>query len=277
MNCLEKMYKEIETILEKEKQEQARLQTPIREIKHAFSEFEKKETNSVTKTGYLSKAVYNDAEYEKKYLSAEQVPAFIEYVFKKFICFHDVSVPDAFFADIKEKCASSDDATSFLSDKEDEFCSLFYDDDAESFFTDPYNALYKDENGYYAVIRNGKFSNVKRPFGFMKNQIKKALKESLSAYSEDFSSRFKTEKERLAFINAANAFINKLQDQDPLAAEKETENYIFDYLKNKGVTEKLFSEYLETKGLRLEKQGNYYFRTKELNRYKNYKKIEFRY
>ena len=38
-------------------------------------------------------------------------------------------------------------------------------------------AMSKDENGYFAVIKNGKFSDVKRPFGFNPNQMKKIIKE----------------------------------------------------------------------------------------------------
>ena len=62
-------------------------------------------------------------------------------------------------------------------------------------------ALFNDENGYYAVIQKGKFSDVKRPFGFNPNQMKKIIKENIDEYLLDNKHNFKSDKEFNAFTN----------------------------------------------------------------------------
>ena len=55
------------------------------------------------------------------------------------------------------------------------------------------------------------------------------------------------------------------------------ENTLYEFLAKKGVSKQEYENYLENKGLRLIKQGNYYFNKKPYLEYGEYKKIEFRY
>ena len=82
-------------------------------------------------------------------------------------------------------------------------------EETEQYFLNPYNALYKDENGYYAVIEGNKYSNVRRPVGFNPNQMKKIVKETFDEYVNDFKNKFTNEKELISFTNALKADVNK--------------------------------------------------------------------
>ena len=277
MNCLEKMYKEIDEILKREAQEKAQMQTPIKQIKNSFSFEENLQDNSLLNVDYLSNIIIDET-YEKKYLSNEKAINFILFIFKKFLCFNEAdSKVTEFISQIEARAKNSEDYIELLKTLESEFSLLCFSDNLEEFFTNPYNALFKDENGYYAVIKDGKYSNIRRPFGYNLNQLKKVIKETINLYTQDFIQRFASEKERNAFINSFNANINKDNSSDYQTFQKNAENLLFEFLSKKGVTQTEFEAYLDKKGLRLVKQGGYYFAKKAYEQYAEYKKIEFRY
>ena len=141
----------------------------------------------------------------------------------------------------------------------------------------PYNALFKDDKGYYAVIDGNKFSDVRRPVGFNFNQMRKVVKETFDVYAEDYRSKFSNEKELISFMNGFKAEINKADFSDPILIMTEFEEKFFAFLEKKGVSKPSFDGYLNQKGLRIIKQGNFYFRKKEYENFAKYKKIEFRY
>ena len=166
---------------------------------------------------------------------------------------------------------------STLKNLENEFINKLGDSEiVKNFFTNPYNALYKDENGYFAVILNGKYSDIKRPLGFNLNQLKKLIKESVDVYVEDFSGKINA-KEKATLINFLKAEINKSDLQDSEKLEEMVESKLLAFLEKHEVGEQEFKEYLLNKGLKLIKQNNYYFRKKAYEEYAEYKKIEFRY
>ncbi len=279
MNCIEKMYKEIEEILRKEKEEFERLSVPVREIKHGFSQDASFLTQEeYSPVDYLSMITLDDS-WEKKHFNLVKAKSFIIFIFKKFLCFNKVSfTPDKFFEELEKKLASSEDLLKVLVDSENEFIELLGGETEEikTFFLNPYNALFSDEEGYYAVIKQGRFSDVKRPFGFNPNQMKKIIKENLEEYLIDFKNKFKSEKEFNAFSNSVKAFVNKAEG-NPSDIESECNLKLKEVLVKNGVSESAFETYLEEKGISIIKQGNYYFRKKAYLEYAEYKKIEFRY
>ncbi len=280
MNCIEKMYKEIEEIIKKEKAELEHLRVPIKEIKHGFSSFDDEpETVEEIKVDYLSKIVYDEAVSQKKYFSFEKAVKFIEFIFKKYAVTVSCKLGEDKFSDnVSKKVKEGCDLIELLSELENEFVNAFLEtEEAQKFFTNPYNALFKDEKGYYAVILNGRFSDVKRPQGFLLNQVKKLVKESLDEYMDDYYSSFNSDKERIAVSNAIKAEINKCAKTEASELEAVLENALYNQLSKKGVKKQVFDKYLEEKGLRLVKQGNNYFRKKAFESYALYKKIEFRY
>ncbi len=279
MNCIEKMYKEIEEILRKEKEEAQKLAVPIREIKHGFSQ----DASFLTQEDYVPvdylSMITLDGEWEKKRFNLVKAKSFILFIFKKFICFNKITFnADNFFEGLEEKLASAEDLLKVLVDAENDFIELLggETEDIKAFFTNPYNALFLDEEGYYAVIKKGKFSDVKRPFGFNPNQMKKIIKENLEEYLADFKGKFKSEKEFNAFSNSVKAFVNKAEG-NPCDIESECNLKLKEVLIKNGVTNQAFESYLEEKGISIVKQGNYYFRKKAYLEYAEYKKIEFRY
>jgi hypothetical protein len=280
MNCIEKMYKEIEEILRKEREEAQKLSVPIREIKHGFSQdasFLTQEEEFVP-VDYLSMITLDD-EWEKKPFNVIKAKSFIIFIFKKFSCFNKISFnSEKFFENLESKLASEEDLLKVLVDSENEFIELLggETDEIKAFFTNPYNALFKDEEGYYAVIKNGRYSDVKRPFGFNPNQMKKIIKENLEEYLSDFKNKFKSEKEFNAFSNSVKAFVNKAEG-NPNDIDSECNSKLKEVLVKNGVSESAFNAYLEEKGISIIKQGNYYFRKKAYEEYAEYKKIEFRY
>ena len=280
MNCIEKMYKEIEEILLKEKQEAQKLAVPIREIKHGFSDDASFLTEEVTFTpvDYLSQIQIND-EWDKKPLAVDRAKVFVLFVFKKYFCFNKSSSGDGGFIKTVEKALSEgDDLLKILTSLTNELIEYVGEEteDIKTFFTNPYNALFKDGDGYFAVIKKGKFSDIKRPFGFNPNQMKKVIKETFDEYARDFKGKFRSDKEYNTFINNLKAEVNKSEAQ-PLDVEKVCLDKLTTTLKENGVSESAIKNYLEEKGLSLIKQGNYYFRKKAHDEFAEYKKIEFRY
>ena len=280
MNCIEKMYKEIEEILIKEKLEAQRMQTPIREIKHGFSSFEEEEkTANTVKVDYLSNIVLDEAQIQKKYLDSSKAIKFIEFIFKKYsIIISNENGEDEFASEVLSKINNDGDLIEELKSLENDFVKNFDETDAvKEYFENPYNALFKDENGYYAVILNGRFSDVKRPQSYIPNQVKKHIKESLHEYSKDLGVHFSSDKERVSLLNSIKAEINKCDKQEYNEIEEVLETLLYKALEKKGLEKSAFIEYIENKGLKLVKQGNSYYRKKAYNKYAEYKKIEFRY
>ena len=279
MNCLEKMYKEIEEILKKEKLEQSRAGVIAKEIKYGFDDDDNNvQVESTSEVDFLSQISLDGLKIDKKYFDENKAKTFIEFIFKKYLCLYgDGRLEKEFAFKIKPAIDESNDLLKTLIFLENELLKIVGEtEEIKAFFTSPYNALYKDENGYYAVIVNGRFSDVNRPTSFNTNQLKKLVKESVDVYFEDFSSKFQNEKEKNTYINKIKADLNKSEKTECSDLEKEMETLVFNALKGKGVTEKAFENYLEDRGYRLIKQGNL-FRKKAYQRYAEYKKIEFRY
>ena len=280
MNCIEKMYKEIEEILLKEKQEAQKLAVPVREIKHGFSNDEAffTQEDTFTPVDYLSNITLS-SEWDKKPLTETRAKDFVLFIFKKFFCLVGGAVAvNEFIKSVETALLSQDKLTDILTHLTNELIKLIGEETEEikAFFTNPYNALFSDESGYYAVIKKGKFSDVKRPFGFNPNQMKKIIKETFDEYSLDFKGKFRSEKEYNAFINGLKAEVNK-SNLEPLELENYCLEKLIAILTANGVSESAISSYVEQKGLALIKQGNYYFRKKAYDQYAEYKKIEFRY
>ena len=286
MNCLDKMYKEIEEIIKKEEKERLAELRPVKEIKHGFSasfDSEDEVINTPTLRNYLSEISLEGKDWQKKYFAEEKAKLFIQFIFKKYLCFYGEnaikSEIDAFFKLIDEKVNGSDLLTA-LTELVSEFLTLSNIDkgeETEQYLLNPYNALFKDENGYYAVIEGNKYSNVRRPIGYNFNQMRKVIKEVFDAYAEDFKSKFNSEKELVSFMNGFKAEINKADFKDPIATMKEFEEKFFACLEKKGVSKANADSYVQQKGLEIIKQGNFYFHKKAYENYAEYKKIEFRY
>lgn len=279
MNCIDKMYKEIEEILRKEKLEFEKLAMPVREIRHGFSQDAAflTEEEVFEPVDYLAEISLSD-EWVKKYLAEEKAKDFIRFIFKKYLCFNLLKSGEQEFFKSLEQFLEEGNLLESLKKAENEFIQLLGGETEEikAFFINPYNALFKDENGYFAVIKNGKFSDVKRPFGFNPNQMKKIIKENFDEYVNDFASQFSSEKEKNAFLNNLKAEVNK-STLAPLELEALCTEKLNEALIKNGVSQNAITSYLEEKGLSLIKQGNYYFRKKAHNEYAEYKKIEFRY
>ena len=278
MNCLEKMYKEIEEILNKEKLEQSRAGVFAKEIKYGFDSDDVIETAQPQIIDYPSQISFDGLKIDKKYFDENKAKAFIEFVFKKYACLYgDAKIENSFLTKVKSTINESTDlVNSFVSLENQLVKEVGESQEVLAFLSSPYNALFKDENGYYAVIVNGRFSDVNKPVSFNSNQLKKLVKESVDAYVEDFASNFHNEKEKNTAVNKIKADLNKSQNSECNELEKEMEALVYGVLKDKGVSESEFENYLENKGLRLIKQGNL-FRKKAFEKYAEYKKIEFRY
>ena len=276
MNCIEKMYKEIEEIKAKEALELTKSIKPIKAINNAFLDT-KTFVEEPVLINYLQNVKVDDS-YEKKYFSLEKAKSFIVYIFKKYLCFnaHTQAEKD-FVNELSTEVLNAEDLLEFLTKKQNEFDALVNNENLVSFYENPYNALFKDENGYYAVIKDGKYSDVRRPLSYNLNQLKKLVKETINAYTEDYSASFASEKERSAFINLFNATMNKASGTSLEEVQTLGENTLYEFLSKKGVSKQEYENYLENKGLRLIKQGNYYFNKKPYLEYGEYKKIEFRY
>lgn len=280
MNCIDKMYKEIEEILQKEKAEFEKLAVPVREIKHGFSDedFFVTEPTEKPQVDYLAQ-IELTPEWDKKYFDDNKAKSFITFIFKKYLCFNKITSGETDFINGLEKSLSeSTDLLETLKKAHNDFIDVvgFESEELKSFFTNPYNALFRDEKGYFAVIKKGKFSDIKRPFGFNANQMKKIIKETFDEYLVDYKDKFPSEKVYNAFVNGFKAEVNK-STLDPLELQADCTNKLLAVLSSNGVKEAMFNKYLEEKGLILIKQGNFYFRKKAYEEYAEYKKIEFRY
>lgn len=279
MNCIDKMYKEIEEILRKEKLEFEKLAMPVREIRHGFSQDASflTEEDVFEPVDYLSEITL-DSEWVKKPLATDKAKDFVRFIFKKFLCFNKLKAGEQEFFKSLEAFLEDEDLLVALKNAENEFIQLLGGETEEikAYFVNPYNALFKDENGYFAAIKNGKFSDVKRPFGFNPNQMKKIIKENFDEYVNDFSSHFASEKEKNTFLNNLKADVNK-STLEPLELEKDCVEKLTAALVKNGVSQTAITSYLDEKGLTLIKQGNYYFRKKAHEEFAEYKKIEFRY
>ena len=286
MNCLDKMYKEIEEILKKEEQERLAELRPIKEIKRGFSSsFDSIDEVTVTTVSrnYLLEISLEGKDWNKKYFDEAKAKNFIKFIFKKYLCFYDdgvdVAESEAFLNALDSKIVGND-LLSVLTSLENEFILVSGVDkgeETEKYFLNPYNALFKDDKGYYAVIDGNKFSDVRRPVGFNFNQMRKVVKETIDVIAEDYRSKFSNEKELISFMNGFKAEINKADFSDPILIMTEFEEKFFAFLEKKGVSKPSFDGYLNQKGLRIIKQGNFYFRKKEYENFAKYKKIEFRY
>ena len=280
MNCIEKMYKEIEEILLKEKKEAQRLAVPVREIKHGFSDDASFLTEEVklTPVNYLSEITL-DSEWDKKPLEDGRAKDFVLFIFKKFFCFNKLtSGESSFIKTVESALTNGGDLLDVLTSLTNDLIEYVGEetDEIKAFFTNPYNALFKDESGYFAVIKRGKFSDVKRPFGFNPNQMKKIIKETFDEYALNFKGKFRSDKEYNTFVNGLKAEVNK-SNANPLDLEKFCLEKLTAVLTANGVSESAITSFVEEKGLSLAKQGNYYYRKKAYDEYAEYKKIEFRY
>lgn len=285
MNCLDKMYKEIEEILKREEQELKRSKFQIKEIKHSFlSESEPQIASKQNDLrNYLSEISYDSNKWTVKRLDQARAKSFIEFVFKKFFCFFPnscgVGGKEAVLSSLKGDLDGANNVLDIFTAKENAVVNMAEGDDveqAEKFFLNPYHGLFKDETGYYAVVENERFSDVKRPIGFNANQMRKIVKETFDVYIEDFKDRFST-KELNAFINSVKAELNKFEERDPLKIEEFMIKKLSEGLKRRSVSTEVFNGYLNSKGLRLIKQGNFYYYKSAYEKYAEYKKIEFRY
>lgn len=285
MNCLDKMYKEIEEILKREEQEAEKSKFQVKEIKRAFLSGDEPEIETAKREprNYLSEIAYDSDKWTVKRFDEERAKTFIEFVFKKFFCFFADSFgdgeKDAILTSLKGDLEGANNLFDIFTAKENAVIDMLEGDDAEEaekFFLNPYHGLFKDETGYFAVVENGKFSDVKRPLGFNANQMRKVIKETFDEYLEDFKERF-SGKEVNAFINSVKADLNKSEERDPIKLEEFMIEKLAAGLKKKGVSIDAFTAYLNSKGLRFIKQGNFYYYKGAYEKYAEYKKIEFRY
>ncbi len=281
MNCLDKMYKEIEEIKRKEELESKLKVMPIKEIRQDIS-FDNLVDSVLEKYDYLSQISLDGLNYQVKRLTPERAKVFTEHVLKKYIIFNVAKIDkeDAlnYVSKINEKFKDITDIVEFYKESVNGLINLVGEtEETIKFFTNPYNALFSDNEGAYAVIINGKFTDIKKPIGYIENQLKKVLKEIFEEYGNDYKVKFNSEKEYNQFMNSLKAYVNKQDVKNSLATQDYLEVQLFGILNENGVEKEEFLSYLEDKGLRLIKQGNFYFHKKSYENYGEYKKIEFRY
>ncbi len=281
MNCIDKMYKEIEEIKRKEELENLSKVQPFKTIKQDVV-FESNFSSTASKINYLSQVEVNYDEWQKKYFSQEKAKSFIAFILKKYVIFNAETVDkqDAFnfISKIDEKYSSFENLIDFYIESLNGLINLIGENEKTSeFFLNPYNCIFKDEKGYYAVIYKGKYTDVKRPIAYPENQLKKVLKEIFETYAEDYKSSFSNEKERNVFMNSLKAYVNKSNVTQAIETQDYLEVQLFGILNEHGVSKDSFIKYLDQKGLRIIKVGNAYYHKKPYDEYGEYKKIEFRY
>ncbi len=281
MNCIDKMYKEIEEIKRREELENLSRVQPFKAIKQEVV-FESNFSSTASKINYLKEVEVNYDDWQKKYFSEEKAKSFIAFVLKKYVIFNAETIDkqDAFdfISKINEKYASISDLIDFYIESLNGLINLIGETDkTKEFFVNPYNCIFKDEKGYYAVIYKGKFTDIKRPIAYPENQLKKVLKEIFEVYAEDYKSSFSSEKECNIFMNSLKAYVNKSEVTKALETQDYLEVQLFGILNEHGVLKDDFVKYLEQKGLRIIKVGNAYYHKKPYEEYGEYKKIEFRY
>lgn len=277
MNCLDKMYKEIESILEREKkelEEKALNKTTKIKTFSSFTSEPRKERDFIAETIIPQDAV-------KKYLAPNREKEFVLFVFKKFFVFNGKSFTEeeknAFISGVQSSL-NSEEAIAVLKKKVLELYnkSNVGEGTFTDYFTSPYHALYHDDEGYYAVIIGNKFSNIPRPQAYLPNQCKKFVKESMDLYVEEFKDSLRNEKEISTFLNQIKSYINKSEEgveELQITCEKK----LFEFLKAHGVKEARFNAVVENLKLHLFMQGKFYFRKGVYEEYQEYKKVEFRY
>ncbi len=281
MNCIDKMYKEIEEIKRKEELENLSKVQPFKVIKQDVT-FESNFDVATIKVDYLSQIEVNYEEWQKKYFNDEKAKNFVAFVLKKYVIFNvdDIDKEDAFnfISKINEKYGELQSVVEMFKESLNGLLNLVGETDKTAeFFLNPYNAIFKDEKGYYAVIYKGKFTDVKKPNVYPENQLKKVLKEIFESYAEDYKTSFSSEKERNVFMNSLKAYVNKSSVEKALETQDYLEVQFFGLLNEHGVSKEDFIKYLESKGLRVIKVGNVYYHKKQYDAYGEYKKIEFRY
>ena len=88
MNCLEKMYKEIEEILKKEKLEQSRAGVFTKEIKYGFDDNDSAPLETTSEVDYISQISLDGLKIDKKYFDENKAKTFVEFIFKKYFCLY---------------------------------------------------------------------------------------------------------------------------------------------------------------------------------------------
>ena len=138
MNCIEKMYKEIEEILLKEKAELAHMQVPVREIKHGFSSFTE-EVEEPQVVDYLSLCTYDEKIAQKKYFNNEKAVKFIEFIFKKYaVTVSNKNGEDKFAEEVLSKIKEGSDLIEVLKELENEFVNRFVEtEEVKEYVTKP--------------------------------------------------------------------------------------------------------------------------------------------
>ena len=82
MNCLEKMYKEIEEILKKEKLEQSRAGVITKEIKYGFDDNDSAPLETASEVDYISQISLDGLKIDKKYFDENtQWSYYLSYLF----------------------------------------------------------------------------------------------------------------------------------------------------------------------------------------------------
>lgn len=283
MNCIDKMYKEAEEIRRREALENQNV-APPKEVRFNFLDSNINEEETLEIKDYSKEIDISNEKWVKKYLTIEKIREFVLFIFKKYLCFYDKewnqSQCDKFFDSAKKRLDESDIPGKLLPTLTAEFLEIEGINDwenSEKFFLIPYNALFEDEKGFFAVVEKNAFSDVPKPQPINGNQVKKIIKETMETYVNELSEIITSEKERNNLINNLKGYINKYSSKDAFKLQIDCENKLYDAIKKKGLDRNEYNEYLNNRGLRIIRQGNIYYREIEYKMYGKFKKIEFRY
>ena len=126
MNCLEKMYKEIEEILKKEKLEQSRAGVFTKEIKYGFdSDDDVNDVEISAEVDFISQISLDGLKIDKKYFDENKAKTFVEFIFKKYFCLYGGKKLEAdFLNNVKSSIANSSDLIKTLTTLENELVKL---------------------------------------------------------------------------------------------------------------------------------------------------------
>jgi len=281
MNCIDKMYKEVEEILKQEELEKSN--ETVKTPKNIVIDFSSKTIEEEKKPSMIySKEIDISGEnWVRYYLTDERVVSFMTSCLKKYLILSntrfDYNEMNRFI-DGLNKTIMGKVSEETIANVVDNFMSIIElnEEFADKFFLDQYNSVFFDDKGAFVVIDGKKYSNFPKPQPFNPNQVKKILKTSFDSYFEDYKDKFK-DKEYVSTLNSFRSEINKINDNNYVAVQKNLEDKFFNLISKKGVDKDSFDEYLYMKGLRIEKQGNVYFNQNELIAFNEYKKIEFKY
>lgn len=281
MNCIDKMYKEVEEILKQEELEKSN--ETVKTPKNIVIDFSSKTIEEEKKPSMIySKEIDISGEnWVRYYLTDERVVSFMTSCLKKYLILSntrfDYNEMNRFI-DGLNKTIMGKVSEETIANVVDNFMSIIElnEEFADKFFLDQYNSVFFDDKGVFVVIDGKKYSNFPKPQPFNPNQVKKILKTSFDSYFEDYKDKFK-DKEYVSTLNSFRSEINKINDNNYVAVQKNLEDKFFNLISKKGVDKDSFDEYLYMKGLRIEKQGNVYFNQNELIAFNEYKKIEFKY